>query len=46
MIKYGRKLPKDILTKAIERLPAVFEKKPEIVAAYLRKTARPGAIFR
>ncbi|MDN5332067.1 MAG: uncharacterized protein PWP45_1292 [Tepidanaerobacteraceae bacterium] len=35
MIKYGRKLPKDILTKAIERLPAIFEKKPEIVAAYI-----------
>jgi hypothetical protein len=35
MIKYGRKLPKDILTKAIERLPAVFEKRPEIVAAYI-----------
>jgi hypothetical protein len=35
MIKYGRKLPKDILNKAIERLPAVFEKRPEIVAAYI-----------
>jgi hypothetical protein len=35
MIKFGKKLPKNILVKAVEKLPAVFEKDPQIVAAYI-----------
>lgn len=35
MIKFGKKLPKDILARAVEKLPAVFEKDPQIVAAYV-----------
>ncbi|SFQ20116.1 nucleotidyltransferase domain-containing protein [Caldicoprobacter faecalis] len=35
MIKFGKKLPKDILVKVVEKLPAVFEKDPQIVAAYI-----------
>ncbi|WP_422444865.1 type VII toxin-antitoxin system MntA family adenylyltransferase antitoxin [Thermoanaerobacterium sp. DL9XJH110] len=35
MIKFGSKLPKDILVKAVEKLPEVFEKRPDIVAGYI-----------
>jgi predicted nucleotidyltransferase len=35
MIKFGSKLPKDILMKAVDKLPEVFKKRPDIVAGYI-----------
>lgn len=35
MIKYGKKLPEDILNRALEKLPEVFKNYPEIIAAYI-----------
>jgi hypothetical protein len=44
MIKFGEKLPRDILVRAMEKLPNVFEKDPQIIAAYIYGSYATGKI--
>lgn len=44
MIKFGKKLPKDIFRKAVTDLPEVFGKYPEIVAGFIYGSYATGNI--